>query len=409
MDIEVRVIRDDEFEAFERLDRRAFQFAPEEPEVEESWARGELDRAFAALVDGEIVGIGRNYSFDLTVPGGARVRTGAVSWIGVSPTHRRRGVLTAMMAALAADSRDRGESASILTASEGSIYRRFGYGTATDRVGVTIESARSAFVTTVATRSHAGRVRFVEIDEATAMFPAIYEQTRGRVGSVSRPEFWWPTVLFGYPSKDPRFMVVHETAGKVDGYAVYLVGGTWSGGVSDRTIEVLDLQAPDPAVHLALWRFLLDIDLVARVSAGHVAIDDPLRWALADPRRFRIAYRNDGLHIRPLDVAALCSARTYVASDVLRFAVDDAQGHRSEFELDAATSTCVPGPCDSRGSSGREPDLVVADHVLGAVLLGARSVTEFVASGGVTGTAEAVSRADRIFATPTAPALLTSF
>lgn len=406
MDIEVRVIRDDEFEAFERLDRRAFQFVHDEPEVDQAWARGELDRAFAALVDGEIVGIGRNYSFDLTVPGGARVPSGAVSWIGVSPTHRRRGVLTAIMAALAADSRDRGEAVSMLTASEGSIYRRFGYGVATDRVGVTIESARSAFVSTVAAMSLPGRVRFVESDEAAATFPAVYEQTRGRVGSVSRPEFWWPTVLFGYPSKDPRFMVVHETAGKVDGYAAYLVGGTWAGGIPDRTIEVLDLQATDPATHLALWRFLLDVDLVSRVSASNVAIDDPVRWALADPRRFRIGYRNDGLHIRPLDVAALCSARTYVGSGVLRFAVDDAYGHRSEFELDAATSTCVPL---AAGPSRAAADLVLADHVLGAVALGARTVSEFAASGGVTGTAAAVTLADGIFATPTTPAMLTAF
>ncbi len=94
----------------------------------------------------EIVATGRNYSLDLTLPGGAIVPTAAVSWIAVRPTHRRRGILRQMMTYLAEEGARRGEPASILTASEGGIYRRFGFGVATRVLGIEIDQRAVAFV-----------------------------------------------------------------------------------------------------------------------------------------------------------------------------------------------------------------------------------------------------------------------
>ena len=44
--------------------------------------------------------------------------------VGVLPTHRRRGVLTAMMQAQLADARERGDVLAYLWASEATIYGR---------------------------------------------------------------------------------------------------------------------------------------------------------------------------------------------------------------------------------------------------------------------------------------------
>ena len=101
--------------------------------VDESaaWPRTELDRTVAAIEAGEMVATGRNYTLELTMPGAATVPAGGVSWISTRPTHRRRGFLTRVMRHLVDESRARGELASLLTASEGGIYPRFGYGVAT--------------------------------------------------------------------------------------------------------------------------------------------------------------------------------------------------------------------------------------------------------------------------------------
>jgi predicted acetyltransferase len=44
----------------------------------------------------------------------------------VAPTHRRRGLLTALIEAVHDQAVERGEPLAGLTASEGGIYRRFG-------------------------------------------------------------------------------------------------------------------------------------------------------------------------------------------------------------------------------------------------------------------------------------------
>ena len=56
------------------------------------------DRMHAAFEDGEIVGGAGAFTFDFTVPGGP-VQCAGVTVVGVYPTHRRRGVLRALMRA----------------------------------------------------------------------------------------------------------------------------------------------------------------------------------------------------------------------------------------------------------------------------------------------------------------------
>src|SRR4051794_41982866 len=55
-----------------------------------------LDRFYAAYEDGIPVGTAADYEFRLTVPGG-ELAAGGVTWVGVLPSHRRRGVLTQLM------------------------------------------------------------------------------------------------------------------------------------------------------------------------------------------------------------------------------------------------------------------------------------------------------------------------
>ncbi|MDQ1461465.1 MAG: hypothetical protein QOI08_2949, partial [Actinomycetota bacterium] len=130
MSFEVRAIGPEELDDLLIADQRGFGGVPMRPGASRSWAESELDRTRVAFESGRMVGVSRTYSFELTMPGGAMLPAAAVSWVSVQPTHRRRGVLTQMMKAMHDDARDRGEAAAILTASESSIYGRFGYGVA---------------------------------------------------------------------------------------------------------------------------------------------------------------------------------------------------------------------------------------------------------------------------------------
>src|SRR5690349_5438012 len=80
---------------------------------------------FIGAFDGErVVGTFSNHPNTVTVPGGAAVRASSVTAVTVTQTHRRRGILSSMMAAGLRQSADAGEALSILIPAEWPIYGR---------------------------------------------------------------------------------------------------------------------------------------------------------------------------------------------------------------------------------------------------------------------------------------------
>src|SRR3954454_4215169 len=149
----------------------------------------ELDRTIGA-VDGETwVGGGGAYSFRLTVPGRREVPAAGITGVGVSPTHRRRGILTKLMRWLFDQAADRGEPVVILHASEGAIYPRFGFGLGTFQGSFDIARTDLRFLQPA---DPLGRVRLVDADEALGLFPPIFDQlTPARPGEVNRTAARW--------------------------------------------------------------------------------------------------------------------------------------------------------------------------------------------------------------------------
>ncbi|GMA36827.1 GNAT family N-acetyltransferase [Demequina litorisediminis] len=71
-----------------------------------------------------------SFRFRMAVPGQRSLAVAGLTWVGVHPGHRRRGLLRAMIDDHFARSLQRGESVSVLYAAEAEIYQRFGYGLA---------------------------------------------------------------------------------------------------------------------------------------------------------------------------------------------------------------------------------------------------------------------------------------
>ena len=124
----IRPITPDEFDQFHLVDQHAFHGAPltaeQRPKI---LSRLEFDRTLAAFDGSTPVGIAAAFSFRLRLPG-AFAPVAGVSWVGVLPSHRRRGILRRLMHQQLAGIRDRGEALAVLWASESGIYGRYGYG-----------------------------------------------------------------------------------------------------------------------------------------------------------------------------------------------------------------------------------------------------------------------------------------
>jgi predicted acetyltransferase len=406
--IELRPVTSAEVEAYVRACATGFGERVDPERLGSEWVNHELDRTLAAFDEGEIVGTGRLYSLELTLPGGALEPTAAVSAIAVLPTHRRRGILTALMRRHLDDAIAGGEALAILHASEGGIYRRFGFGVATSSMSFTLERRHSPFLQPV---PGDGRVRFVDEETAAKVLPDVFDRARRvQPGGVERIPAWWGDQFF-HPDRNERgtrFLAIHESsAGTLDGFVSYRIQEEWD-GVSHNRLRVNDLVAVTPVARAALWRYLCDVDLVETISAFSVPVDDPLRWLLAESRRLRVTRVSDDLWVRILDVPAALSARRYEAAGRLVLEVVD------DLVPDGAAAgrfVLEGGPDGSFASrTDGEPDLALGVADLGAAYLGGVEFSTLARAGLVEErVAGALARADAMFRVTPAPYAMTWF
>ena len=405
MDISVRAISEAEVPAFLRTDAAGFgedaeAFAKAQPR----WIALELDRTRAAFEGDELVGTSRNYTFELTVPGGAQLPAAGVSAVAVLPTHRRLGILRSMMAALLDDAVERGEPVAMLTASEGAIYRRFGFGVTTRAARIEMDLRSVEFERP----RPAGRVRLVAPEEIAKQAPALFDRVRSWYpGAVSRPEPWWSEVQFDRSRTKQRFDVLYESEnGVVDGFVTYSVESRW-GPEAAHVVEVRDLVAATPAATNAIWRYLCDIDLVRTVHVHRVPLDSPLPWLLTSPRAARVVRIDDYVWTRLLDVPAALGARQYATEGQLTLAVRDGARPGSAAE---GVFTVDGGPDGATVTTGGTADLACDVATLSAAWLGGVPFTTLAAAGWVDEhTSGALARADAMFASTPLPFPFTWF
>jgi predicted acetyltransferase len=395
VDIQIRGISPSEFDRHVEAVATAFsgQMRPEESESIRKVA--EIERILAAVDGQQIVGGAAANSFVLTVPGG-EVRAAGVTAVGVVPTHRRRGVNSALMRRQLDDIHSLGESVAILYASEGGIYGRFGYGLASTMCQVLIERERASYL-----RGYrpAGDVRLLARDAALAVFPEVYEPVRAEApGFLARNELWWEDRFrdfeFDREGASAYFYAIHETAGTRDAYAVYRVKQDWVESVPHALLTVEELIATTPQAYADMWRYLCDIDLVHSVKAHNRPEDEPLFHLLAEPRRLNLVLR-DGIWARLVDVPKALAARRYGAEGRLVFDVRDdfCPWNEGRFALEAS------GAAVSCESTGRDADVELSATELGAAYLGGTSFRRLARAGRLREVSPgALTRADAMFA-----------
>jgi predicted acetyltransferase len=341
----------------------------------------EPDRSLVAT-DGElIVGAAAAYTRELTVPG-AILPAAHVTLVGVSPTHRRRGLLNRMMhrqlGEIAAAGR---EPIAALWASETKIYPRYGYGMAAQRLQAEIMTREIQFPRPDPAAE--GKLRFVKPADAIADFAKVYEQLRAeRTGWSSRDDRWWRFVLSDLPSDRGGGTelrgVVHDTPQGPTGYAIWRTVGKWDAYGPDGKVQVREVVANDPVSYAALWRFLTTIDLARTATAGYLALDEPLQHLVDEPRRLGLRVA-DALWIRIVDLPRALSARRYATEvDVVLDVTDPlipANSGRWRLTGGPDGATCT--------ATGDPADLALTSLELGAVYLGGPTLAGLAAAGRV--------------------------
>ena len=397
MSIEIRTATDADWEPLCHADGRAFGFTYTEEMRNERRPIMDLDRFRLAFDGPEIVGLAGSYAFDVTVPGGTCVPAGGLTWVGVAATHRRQGVLRGLMDACHQDMIDRGEPVSLLHASEGGIYERFGYGIAHTHREVEIDVRSTAIRDEF--RVPAGSVRYIDGDPAFDHMVEVWERfRRTRAGEVSRNMAWHEFVR-GIRSRSMGEASAAFHLAHADGFASYRMKENWSKGSPNHTMDLVEFAAVTPEAHLALWQVLLSVDLVGTIKRSFFATDDQLPYLLTNPRAIRTTSLDDGVWALPLDVSTLFGARAYGTTDRFVLEVD---GKRWSFDgsPDGGEVKVVRS----------KPDLVMQTSALGALVLGGVRPSALAAGRRLTARNDDVlRRADHFFLGDRDPASTTMF
>jgi predicted acetyltransferase len=350
-----------------------FDLSPER--VERLRRAIEPERTLALRDRGRIVAATAIYSRRMTVPGGEAPVAG-VTLVGVLPTHRRRGMLTALMKRQLAAVQERGEEAiAALWASESVIYGRYGYGLAS----MAAELQVSRHHARLRAPSAPAAAELLRPADAIKRTRAIYDAARRqRVGMLDREGPWWEERIAD-PEDDRdgagplRAAVVGEEA-----YALYAVKSRWEDGLPAAEAVVREVVATGAEGNAAIWSFLLGLDLTGRITYKLAPVDDSLPHMLTEARAAKVTV-GDALWVRLVDVPRALGERTYAQPfEVVLEVADDVcpwNAGRWALRWDGTAADCA--------STALPAAIELSAAELGAVYLGGTTLDELARGGRV--------------------------
>jgi predicted acetyltransferase len=329
-------------------------------------------RAWVVREGDDIVANYGAYAMTVSLPGGGQLPAAGVTAVGVAQTHRRRGLLRAMMEAGMDEAVEHDEHVALLYASESPIYPRFGFGVVAP--GVVHRIDRGAGVLDPV---DTGLVRATGAEEALRTWPAIFEEHRRRRGGcVSRSDALWRLSFLEDPPSErdgaSGRRLVHVPR---RGYAAYRVKAGHEQAVPAGEVRLQELVATDAEAEAALWQHVCDIDLTTTVEAWYRPPDDPVLQMMRDPLRARTRV-GPPLYARLLDVAAAFAARGYLGPGAITFGVHDPTRDQSgTYRLEA----------DERGDGEvrrvtADAELTLPVDVAASVWLGGVRATQLAAA-----------------------------
>ncbi|WP_315913720.1 GNAT family N-acetyltransferase [Arthrobacter sp. lap29] len=347
----------------------------------------------------------------LNVGGGTLLPVHQITAVTVRPSHRRRGLLRAMMGSDLAQAKAAGIPVAALTASEATIYGRFGFGVATHASDIEV-NVKGGLDFIVPAAAEQGQVEIADPATVRDVHNEVFAKVHaGRYGSIGRHDMYRLSASghgnYGSmePVKNVRAALHYDQYGVVDGYVTYKPGTD----SSLATVQIVDLLAASDGAYLALWKFLGSLDLIEVITWSMAPVVDPLEWAMAAKRRYKRTSTEDLLWLRILDTPAALAARDYRADGSLTIHVGDPLGHASGiFRIDVIHGKATVTRCPEDGSVPFGLSMGVSE--LSSLYLGAVSAQTLHAAGRIReDLAGTVAAFDALFAAKESAHCMTNF
>ena len=400
----------EDWRPFDQVVAASFGAAWEEPkpeDIEAMAAEAPYDFRIGVMDGDEVLGGCASYEFDLSLPGGCAVPVAALTGVGGDPSKRGRGVLRSMMVEHLDRARARGHAASILNASEASIYSQFGYGHATTVVGYEVDPDHARFSQPL---DDPGSFELIhDLEAAIPLFQAAYDRAARVVpGTGGRDPQWWRRVTDKKPTwrgGGKQLAVLHrDEAGEPDGYLLYEMKevGAW---VNNDVITIRELIGASLTTELALFEFATKIPLQRNIRWPEGPVDFPARHFMADSRQLHVVDQHDLVWLRPLNIVELLASRTYSADGTFVIAVDDElyEDQRGPWRIEIVDGIADVSATDASAA------VTLTPQQIGMLLLGDHRLQELVHAGLVTGDRAVLRSLDQALLTDRRPYNLSKF
>lgn len=315
----------------------------------------------------------------LAVPGGQTIQTWAISGVTVASTHSGRGIARAMLEGELRTATELGMPMASLTVSESSLYGRYGFAPAAMAADHEFDVRRVRWNGPVPD----GRVEYISNEQFRDLLAEMHERLLPTmIGEIDL----WPlrTAQIAGTALDEeggakklRAIQYLDADGVVRGIANYKISGGEHDFMSHAlSVEYLLTETPD--AYAAVWRYLLSVPLVEKVTAAMRSIDEPVRWMITDWRAATVKTW-EHQYLRVLDVKACLEARSFVTDGRVEFEVDDSNGFASgRFELTVQDGV---GRVAVVSEPSGAPTLALGVPELSAIYLGGVKATTLVAAG----------------------------
>lgn len=373
--IELRTLTDADLPAVRQLDGWAFGYAASDARWDVASSVLERQRQTGAFDSGQLVGHTAAFTHRLTVPGGV-IPAAGVTWVGVTPAHRRQGVVSRLLTHQLHHLSTNGEAVATLWASEPGIYARFGYGVASRRVSLTVP--RPAQLD--GSKPQGWTLRLGDATELLDECMPVFNEAHAQVpGMVTRSPQAWREGSFdergsSSTSSPLRCALALDGDGCARGYVWFRTTPHWDAGDPDGTVEVSEIVATEAGASRALLDLVLDIDLMSRTTFWNLPLDHPLlTWAQHHQRLHpRI---DDQLWVRLVRLDEALAARGYGAPIDVVLQVDDdiCPWNQRRWRLSADTSGAAVSPTraapDVRIDAGDLAAAYLGDDVLHRALV----------------------------------------
>ncbi|MDG0876349.1 GNAT family N-acetyltransferase [Paenibacillus thiaminolyticus] len=256
-----------------RLSEYAFQYQVPEQERESRFERLKHLRIFGVMEDGEVAAKAHLIPFEIYLEG-EPLRMGGIGSVATYPEYRRQGYVKGLLTHLLAVMKEEGQTVSMLHPFSVSFYRKYGWELITDYCRSVY--AKSDLVPLQPAPN--GIIRRYSKANHSADLEQVYDQfARRHAGMLKRTTDRWLHAVYGN-----MFAAVYYDEGKKpQGYLLY--------EVKESRMKVKEFVPLNGEARIGLWNFICQHDSMVEQVELWAAPDEPLNFALRNPRITRDA------------------------------------------------------------------------------------------------------------------------